>query len=69
MFDVSGCSVCPLHIPVAIQIPGQEPMSSSSYQSDEYLCIDSEMSKILKPVGLMMTANCYLMQSNYLTMT
>ena len=40
MSDASDCSVYPLPVPVTIQIPGQE--STSSYQSDDQLCIDSE---------------------------
>ena len=46
MSDTSDCSVCPLPIPVTIQIPGQE--STSSYQSDDYLCIDSEDEQDIK---------------------
>ena len=40
MSDVSDCSVCPLPVPVTIQISGQE--ATPSYQPDDYLCSDSE---------------------------
>ena len=46
MSDTSDCSVCPLPAPVTIQISEQE--STSSYQSDGYLCIDSEDEQDIK---------------------
>ena len=44
--DASGCSVCPLPVPVTVQTPGQE--LTSSYQSDGYFCIDSEDEQDIK---------------------
>ena len=46
MSDASDCSVCPLPVPVVIQISGQE--LTSGCQSDDYLCIDSEDEQDIK---------------------
>ena len=40
MSDASDCSVCPLSIPITIQIPGHE--AASSCEAEDYLCIHSE---------------------------
>ena len=46
MSDASACSVCPLPVSVTIQISGQK--LTSSCQSDDYLCIDSEDEQDIK---------------------
>ena len=46
MSDASDCSVCPLPVPVTIQISGKELMSSGQF--DDYLCIDSEDEQDIK---------------------
>ena len=46
MSDASDCSGCPLPVPVTIRIPEQE--LTSSCQSGDYLCIDSEDEQDIK---------------------
>ena len=46
MSNASDCSVCPLPVPVTIQISGQE--LTSSCQFDDYMCIDSEDKQDIK---------------------
>ena len=46
MSDASDYSVCPLTVPITIQISGQE--LTSSCQADDYLHIDSENEQDIK---------------------